>query len=103
MYPVRFRDRLSLAQMFHLPVEVSALWMELVYHRIHCGLSPSGWDFISHIINHASWSWEMHTGPQPVSLEEEKGKIGETVGQLYQTSNNVHSPNFPLEGRIGKK
>lgn len=45
----------------------------------------------------------MYTGPQPVSLKEEKGKTGATVGQLYQTSNNVHSHNFPLEGRIGKK
>lgn len=40
--------------MFHLPIEVSVLAMELKYCRIHCGLSPSGWDYIGHVMSCAS-------------------------------------------------
>lgn len=91
--------------MFHLPVEVSALWMELEHHGIHCRLSPSGWDFRRprDQLCKLELGNFVHTGPQPVSLKEEKGKIGERIGQLHQMSSNVHGHNFLFEGRIGEK
>ena len=84
MYPVRDRDGLSLAKMFHkhLPTEVSALRMELEFCRIHGCLLPSGWDFIGHLIKCASWELGNFTctGAQPVSLKTKKEKEERGLG-----------------------
>lgn len=94
MYPVRCRDGLSLA--------CFTTTFQLECCRIHCCLSPPGWDCTGHLIDPATWSWGILC-TQVLNLcllKKKKEKEERGLGISIKCQTRLHGHNLTLEYNI---